>query len=154
MLHLYTKGVREQDQAQTWDLLEFCTWPEDLHIIDCPCPDPMDMSYWLQRYWLVPGDLLTLEHDILATPDHVAELRACPEPVCAYDALLAHGVSWTTVPMGGSLGLWRATEAARRVVPSTPQVPQVPFTDLGGAMCQTLGEPHPHRPLIGHNHYL
>lgn len=152
LLHLYCPGLRELDQAQTWDLLQFGEWPGDLNIIHCPGPDPMDNAYWLQRYWLAPGDLLTVEQDILAAPFHVAELRSCPEPVCAFDFLLAHGVPWGEVPDGTGIGLWKATEAARRVVPSTPQVPQVPWHDLAWHLWQSVGPAHVHRPLIGHNH--
>lgn len=87
-------------------------------------------------------------------PEHVAELRACPEPVCAFDFKLSHGVPWSEVPDGTGIGLWKATEPARRVVPSTPQVPQVPWHDLAWHLWQTVGPAHLHRPLIGHNHHL
>jgi len=152
LLHLYCPGLREADQAPTWDLLEMADWPPDLCIVHCPGPDPLDNARWLLRHWLAPGDLLTLEQDIMATPEHVAALRACEAPVCAWDFNLAHGVPWSEVPGGTGIGLWKATEARRRTVVPTPPVPQVPWHDLAAMLWDYVGPAHVHRPLIGHNH--
>lgn len=154
LLHLYCPGNREPDQVRTKELLATEPWPDDLRVVGCPGVDDNDNARAILEYWWDVGDLLTVEQDIEVTAWHVAELRACPEPVCGWDALMAHGVSWSLVPMGGTLGLWKATYPARMAVSAFPPVPQVPWNDLGGAICQRMGMPHVHGPLIGHNHKL
>jgi hypothetical protein len=110
------------------------------------------MAKWLNFHWADQGDLLIIEQDIIAGPWHVADLRACREPVCAYDYALSNGVPWTEVPGGTGLGLWKATRDARMSVEATPPVPLVPWHDLGDELRKRVGSAHVHRPLIGHNH--
>jgi hypothetical protein len=152
LLHLYNPRVRADAQVATWDCLVFATWPHNLQIWHRACYEPLDMANWLQFHWDDDGDLLIWEQDILATPDHVKKLRRCPEPVCAYDYLLPHGVPWTSVPGGTGLGLWKATRDARMSVTATPPVPRVPWHDLGAELWDKVGPSHVHRPMVGHNH--
>ena len=37
-----------------------------------------------RQLWLFPGDLISMEHDIIATVDNIVELNRCPYPLCAF----------------------------------------------------------------------
>lgn len=154
LCHLYNPEVRPNDQVMTWDCLMFSSWPHNLQVWHRRCTYELDMRNWLQFHWEDDGDLLTWEQDIVATPDHVRQLRQCPEPVCAWSYLLPHGVVWDEVPGGASLGLWKATSEARRAVTATPPVPRVPWRDLASALGERLPPVHVHYPCIVHNHSL
>lgn len=152
LLHLYCPGKRPADQVGTWEALAVAPWPGDLRIVHCPGPDPLDNARWLSTYWETPGDLLTLEQDIVPTPWHIKDLVQCPRRFCAFDFVLGHGVAWTQVPGGTGIGLAKLSATARREVPSTPAVPQVPWHDLADELFKRMPAVHVHRPLIAHNH--
>lgn len=152
LLHLYCPGSRPGDQTTTWEALATCRWPDGLDIKHCPGPDPLDNARWLATFWDLPGDLLTLEQDIIVTPWHVRSLLECKRHFCAFDFLLAHGVPWTEVPGGTGIGLAKMSATARAAVQSRPAAPQVPWHDLAGVLFERMPAVHVHRPLIGHNH--
>jgi hypothetical protein len=154
LLHLYNPTVRPVDQLRTWDLLRFCTWPRELSVLHMALAGELDMAEVMELHWDDPGDLVTVEQDIEATPELVAELRWCAGPVCAFDYFLPHGVAWSEVPGGSSLGLWCASEDARRAVGARPSVPRVPWRDLASALAERLPPVHVHQPVVAHNHYL
>lgn len=152
LLHLYCPGKRPADQVSTWEALATCTWPDDLEIVHCPGPDPLDNACWVAQAWDRPGDLLTLEQDIIVTAWAVKVLRDCPMDFCAFDFLLGNGVPWTEVPGGTGIGLAKMSASARQAVDARPAVPQVPWHDLAAELFARMPPAHVHRPLIGHNH--
>lgn len=152
LLHLYCPGLRPADQTPTWEALADLRRLNGVNVVDCAGPDALDNARALQANWWLPDDLLTLEQDIVPTVAQVRELVGCREPVCAFDFRLSHGVPWSEVPGGTGIGLWKASERARRWVTSTPQVPQVPWHDLAGELWERVGPAHVHRPLVAHNH--
>lgn len=65
------------------------TWtqkPNDsIAILNWNCAND-DMAYQngLRSLWRGPDDIVIVEHDIAATPDHVNELLSCRQPLCAF----------------------------------------------------------------------
>jgi hypothetical protein len=152
LLHLYCPGKRPADQCETWEALAFMGHLSWLEVRHRPGPGAVDNARHLNMYWDGPGDLLTVEQDIVPTLGLVEELVYCPEPFCAFDFLLGCGVPWSQVPGGTGIGLAKISERARKAVTATPPVPQVPWHDLAAALWERLGPAHVHRPLVKHNH--
>jgi hypothetical protein len=111
-------------------------------------------GYWraLEAVWDHDGAVVVIEGDIVATAGDIADLTGCPEPYCARDFALAHGVPWSEVPGGHGFGLCKFTRAARDAITAWPAVPHVAWPDTVPALHERLGPVHVHRPLIEHHH--
>lgn len=49
-----------------------------------PCETQTSYDEALHTMWPIEGDLITLEHDIVATSENLLELINCSYPLCAY----------------------------------------------------------------------
>lgn len=130
-----------------------------------------DDDYWrgLASVWDSDTTIVNVEHDIEATGAHVAELVACPHPLCSWTYELhwaSTGLAAATLaqqdehgqPAGSGarwaarsgLGLVKIAPAAR-----TGVLRREPWhrLDSESVRAAVRGPWHLHRPLVAHHHW-
>lgn len=81
VLHPFVPDHRAGDQVSTWRLLH--ALPTDRYeVVHWPCDNFLRYHDLIRRYWESDADLILIEQDVVPTIDQLAELLACPEPVC------------------------------------------------------------------------
>lgn len=154
VLHVYHPAKRLDDQAATWAFLSAVQ--ADLGVPVVHYPTEGADGYWraLELVWAYPGDIVTVEQDIVPTVDQIAELGDCPQGYCAFDFRLANGVPWSDLADGHGFGLAKFSEARRAAIVARPAVPHVPWPDTVPFVHETLKPVHVHRPAVEHHHGL
>ena len=152
LIHVYDPTDRPADQVYTWEALAQLDRGLRYPTVHVRTMGQTGYAKALEHYWLIPGDLVICEQDIVPGLSRFNELVACEQPFCAFDYNLSHGVPWSSCEGSVGFGLSKISEGARRAVRATPKVPQTGHRDMPGLLSERLPTVHVHYPLVEHYH--
>ncbi len=89
MIHVYS-DARIADQNETWEAFEFIDSKYTVEHVHAMGPN--DYADTIRDNWGLGHDLVIIEQDIVASPDHIKRLISCNSSFCCYPYLVKNDV--------------------------------------------------------------
>lgn len=85
VIHVFS-DIRKRNQKETWKA--FKTIDGEFDVEHIHAVERNDYSNALKRYWGKGHNLIIVEQDIVATPNHIRELLSCKARLCCFPYLI------------------------------------------------------------------